>query len=1089
MAKKMKRILALVLALALCAGQVAVPAMAAEAEAAAQQINIVAEVSQIPAASANMEVTAGATVETTTANPETGTTTATTSTTTTWEGTNDNGAAVNGSETLTESVVTDNYTGVKLEESGTIQGSETTEKVTSTTESESQTIVTGQTEIQGEKESITGIRVENSFDTETSVTTGEWENGNAENGGLTEGEYVKTGIEEDIATDTTINLGEEEIPEEGITIELKPNTNGTFSGEANGSEVTFDIPEGAEPILENGKVIGYRIDSEEVYITDITTNTGAAQKGETIIDKTPDTQVVTPDLSSVGITIGDNTRINEVYGDAANPDKVTAYIVTNETETTEIREGSMEAMERPVDGIYVRENGITETITTEDVLDENGNLIGFAYTSILTDAGGLEIQNQTVVQTVIRNDLPEAADPTETITLPEKPAEVNTTDADGITTVTTVAELRNDKGEVIGYETITVKTDAEGMEISRSGEKLYGTVTRTEETVTTDKTDVKESYSVTTRTVEQARVTAEQSVYQDIVTYTRLTSIVNSMTTERDYEVVTIDGKLYYIYTGEMTVTEGEGHGDTSLMQPITPDPNLMKKDDDKDLAQGGSNTVNNTNSPQEGFKYIGYGVNTAININKGNSGSDVTQFRLKSSDGKVYYALCIDFNTTIKNGHLYDIADITSEDYYQQSGSLDIASAEKIRSVALNGYWGTTSDVGSMEDVQEFLTEYLTGTRGMTDAEAKKIVDSLTPGQALAATQAALWKFGNKDKNNTVNENNLVPNNNGVDETNTKYLFDALLAAANDPNATLEADEGVEFLDAEDITAGAITINSVVIPENADTAAPAVYNTDLSFTLGIEPSKLNGDLIVTVNVGGEEVKKVRLAGADNPLLPMGRIVKNEDGSYTIPDVEIAEGVSINLNLSGTQDLGTGVYIYTSLEGDFNDSQTLVTLATGSRKVNLDMNMNFTVTEPTATVHNGGETEYGTRTDLRTDTRTDTITRTETKTAASVTQREYEASESFAAYSADVTVSKVTTTKEKTQRSWMESWLKVFEKETDEHNDDFGGEEKEKKNVILDEEVPLADAPQTGDISGLWAAISLISLSGAALLSKKREEA
>lgn len=44
------------------------------------------------------------------------------------------------------------------------------------------------------------------------------------------------------------------------------------------------------------------------------------------------------------------------------------------------------------------------------------------------------------------------------------------------------------------------------------------------------------------------------------------------------------------------------------------------------------------------------------------------------------------------------------------------------------------------------------------------------------------------------------------------------------------------------------------------------------------------------------------------------------------------------------------------------------------------------------------------------------------------------------------------------------------------------------RTIILDEEVPLADAPLTGDISGLWAAISSFSLGAMAFLGRKRKE-
>ena len=41
---------------------------------------------------------------------------------------------------------------------------------------------------------------------------------------------------------------------------------------------------------------------------------------------------------------------------------------------------------------------------------------------------------------------------------------------------------------------------------------------------------------------------------------------------------------------------------------------------------------------------------------------------------------------------------------------------------------------------------------------------------------------------------------------------------------------------------------------------------------------------------------------------------------------------------------------------------------------------------------------------------------------------------------------------------------------------------------IEDEDVPLADVPQTGDMSLLWVALSAVSAGGAVLLNRKRKE-
>ena len=1097
MAKKMRRFLALVIALALCAGQIAVPAMAEEATPEAPSVTV--SLSQAPAPSENMDVQVQDPVTQTTHDTDAGIITDSTSTTTTWTGTDENGNAVTGSETITDFVGTDDYTGSKLLEGGSVTGSETTTIQSETSESTIDTIVTEEVTTTIENKDYIAGQTQTHTDKSSQTTEGQWVTGSD----VTEGDYIKTGTEQQGETTTdTIGLGG--IPEGGITIQLTPNGktqnpydfNGEVSGEIIPLDGAMEIPEGAVLRYDNdGNIIGYTLITESEAEINSKEEHGEAEPAGTETDTTADISVVTPDLdvarNDLGI-LNDNSVITEEY-DPRDPGKINAYIVTNTEKKVYLYEHGMDALEKPADSVTTDETGITTTVTSEDVTDEDGNVIGYATRKVITDANGKVIQDATTTQTILKNDPPAAAEDVITFTLPAKPEESTATDENGITTTVTVEEIVGEGGDVIGYKAITVITDEEGNELSRGSESIFGTTTTESESVKLDNNTAEGGMTVVRTTEYTYRITAEEAAYEDIATYTRLTSIVNDISTDRAYEMVEIDGKLYWIFAGSMNVTEGEGHGDTSLMQPITPESYLMNSNSDLDLSQGGNSVVNNTGAPEEGFKYIGYGVNPSLNVNY----NDVTQFRLKSSDGKTYYALCIDLDTGIKNGHLYDITDITSEDYYQQSGSLDISSAEKIRSVALNGYWGTASDVGSMDEVKAFLKSYLQA-QNLSEKKINEVLNSLTPGQALAATQAALWKFGNKSTSSSLNENNLISNGSDTDKANAKYLFNALLAAANDPNVSLEADEGVEFLDAADITGGAITIKSKVVPaadaaDHANTDAdPAndVYNTDLSFTLGIEPSKLNGDLIVTVTVDGREVKKVRLAG-ENALLPLGRITADENGVYTITDVELAEGVSVNLNLSGTQDLGTGVYIYTSLEGSFNDSQTLVTLATGERKVNLDMNMNFQVEEPTATKTSYAETEYGKRTDTRVDTRTDTTERKEVTTKSESEQTVTDVTEGYKTYYADVTVTKVTAKEAKEERSWFASWLKTYAPDPVPYHDEIPehDEDDDDEDDILDEEVPLAAAPKTGDISYLWAAISLISLGGAALLARKKENA
>lgn len=1040
MANKMKRFLALAMALAICAGQIAVPAMAEEP---ASEIAVEVSVSQAPEATADLAVTVGE--PTSTSTNEDGITQQATSTTTDWNGTAA-GAAVTGTETITDITGTDDITGQTLYQGQTITGSETnitTEVSTEVTEKD--TVLSDVTNPTGSEETGTPeTTTENTSNTEN--TEGNWVEGK-----LVEGEAkIDEALSGESEKVTDVEIGFQAPGE--VTLELTPGKAPTTITKTIPVEDVISglitLPQGGYTEIKDasGIVIGYEITTQaETNDHNVTVNDPQATSG-TRTETAP-------------VTLPENVK--------AGKEAVLAE-----------------------DGSVIGEV-ITE-VTPE--YDADGNVIKYTITkTTIVNIDETKVEESDTLST-------EEKKTNVSIRLPEKPqGSVVTDEETGITTTVTVEDILDENGKVTGYAIITENTDANGVQLNTTTEKKFGTVVTTNITTVTDPTTIETITKAQEVTTETTEITAESTILETDTVTTRLNEFINTQMTETEYAYVEINGKLYFLYIGSMTVSEGEGHGDTSLMNPIAPMGSLMNKNSALDLDQGGGNAVNNTKAPEEGFKYVGYGIDTALDVGKGNSSSDVVQFRLKSADGKEYYAMCIDLSTYIQAGHLYDIADITSENYYQQSGSVDVETAEKIRSVALNGYWGTAEDVGSMDDVKAFLREYLQG-QNLSEDKINSVLNSLTPGQAVAATQAALWKFGNKDAKNDVNENNLIANGNNTDEVNAKYLYNALLAAANDPNAELEADEGVEFLDAEDITAGAITVKSKVLSEDANhvnnDANPEndVYNTDIGFTLGIEPAKLGGDLIVTVNVGGQEVKKVRLAGADDPLLPLGRIVKNDDGSYTIPDVEIAEGVTVNLNLSGTQDLGTGVYIYTSLEGNFNDSQTLVTLATGERKVNLDMNMKLSVEEPkaTATKVEGSETTVMKTVDTRVDVKADKEVKTDTETKTSY----------VSSFASKGTVrkkenAKVTTTKEvveetKEEKSWFSSWLEFFDPIPAPLDGDFpipeGGRRRVADDIILDEEVPLAAAPKTGDISALWAAISMLSIGGMAMLSKKRKE-
>ena len=1144
MANKMRKFLAWVMVLTLLTGQLVFPAAADTTETSAATVNVTVDVSEVlpeepaaesqaPAATDSVTVTIAEPVTTTTADSDKGVTEEAASTTTTWSGT-EGDTSISGSETTITVTGTDSTTGQDLYEGGTTSGSETTVTTTPEEVVESRTEEgTITNEVLTSQEIIVNAEGSESVTQETTATV---------NGGwITVYEDTVTGrftVSERTTETETAPLGEEDIPDDGITIDLALDENAsdpdngsyTFTGTGTGEiiplEEDMEIPLGAVLELDtNGNIIGYTLNFSSTTITDTSVTEGEVNRDEanSSTDTTGTTSSVTPDLDvateNLNIHIDDNSQITTETDDSGN---ITAYVITNVTENQ--TEGViLDELTLPESGTFPQADGSSKTVTVNETQDTDGNRV-IQITEVITDANGREISRNEKSQTIIENPIPEAADPITTYTLPQRPVESTTTE-NGVTITVTVSEIQNDAGELIGYKSTTVKTDADGKELFREENDLYGTEVTTTETVNATNHQISGGCTVVETTVTTNRVTAEETVYEDIAAYNRVNQIVHNMEIANTEEMVqVIDGMLYYIYTGSVTVSEGSEHGDTTLMEPLDILESLFRQNSSLDLEAGGGTLRNvSTSAPEEGYRYIGYGIDTALNISKGNSSSDVIQFRLKGANGEEYYAMCIDFNTTIQSGHMYDIADLTSEDYYQQSGSIDVESAEKIRIIDLNGYWGTeddsssADDIGSLDEVKNLLTGYLAAQGNLDAAQIQQIVDSLTPGQALAATQAALWKYGNIDGSKHVNEDNLVPNGwdrigrdsvKNEDYINTEYVYNALLDLANDPDTTLEEDEGVEFLDAEDITATSIVVKEMVssADDEENTSNANVYNTDLTFTLGIEPTKLLGDLRVTVyDSNGNEIKTAILASNDTTIFGLR---PDENGMYTIPNIEIAEGVSVNLKLHGTQDLGTGVYIYTSLNDSRTDSQTLVTLATGSRKVDLDIEMKLEVQEPAVEKTTSSVTQHGTRTEIQHQTKNDKTIRKSTTTSNEWTQTDTTEIGSEKLYTSDVTLTQVKTTETKTEKNWKFSWIKFFDPEPEEQDDnipadspvepsdDFSSHEPpvnrkvtpKKTMTIEDENVPLAKAPKTGDLSAIWLAVSGLSLGGVALLNKKRKE-
>jgi LPXTG-motif cell wall-anchored protein len=184
-------------------------------------------------------------------------------------------------------------------------------------------------------------------------------------------------------------------------------------------------------------------------------------------------------------------------------------------------------------------------------------------------------------------------------------------------------------------------------------------------------------------------------------------------------------------------------------------------------------------------------------------------------------------------------------------------------------------------------------------------------------------------------------------------------------------------------ITENNFATNASILLTSSDEST-GLYKTDVSFTLEMIPTD-NDDLVVTVTDStGRTVAVRRLSGAgaetkaDSQVTDTGMI-------YTLKNLEIAEGVTITLNLSGTQVLNQGVYLYTA--NVFSDSQTFIGISAGKQQVSLSVDLSFE-TAHTADSKTTTQTDryldvsysYSDKTDITTETSTTTTERTNTNT-------------------------------------------------------------------------------------------------------------
>ena len=355
-------------------------------------------------------------------------------------------------------------------------------------------------------------------------------------------------------------------------------------------------------------------------------------------------------------------------------------------------------------------------------------------------------------------------------------------------------------------------------------------------------------------------------------------------------------------------------------------------------------------------YLYVGHGEdslygadwNLSEQVGGWRYGTGTAQFQLTdpSKAGSVYTAYCADIDTTSKTGWWYKVENLEDAAYYARGDA-----AEHIRAIALTGYWGTAAGTGSLGAVKDALWAAIDG--GTLTTMTKEDVAALTEGEALTATQMAIWKYGNPYEVITLGANTLdrgSPYWDYCDEVlKAQYGMDD--DAIDDALARIEAVAAYLMgltMTAEGAGETTILRDGELVKEASlrvgQKVGEGLYRTDLLFTLQAPPQQ------------GDDVT-VQLLGADGAVLAQGRIAPAEEegvlqpdsaGRYTLGGLTLKAGeeMACRFTLTGVQQLRRGVYVYTSEVREGVSSQTFVGLAEGAMQVNGQQALPLSFTAP-----------------------------------------------------------------------------------------------------------------------------------------------
>ena len=468
------------------------------------------------------------------------------------------------------------------------------------------------------------------------------------------------------------------------------------------------------------------------------------------------------------------------------------------------------------------------------------------------------------------------------------------------------------------------------------------------------------------------------------------------------------------------------------------------------------------------------------------------------SDDYEIGGLYCVDMNTGIRQELKYRKANLEDADYYTQD------EINHLRAIMTYGYtWDDDDDLGytNLENMKAMLKDAKENGDEATKELLKDMdIDNLTREQAATATGMAVWTYGNRivlEEGQYIELTSREGNAKNKARIETLYKYLISLTKEADDNETQVINEE-KFIDNMDMVVGAMVKDHANNKDNDDTND--AYSVDLKFSLVVDQIGNSDDLIVKViDNHGNVIKTARIAGEQKDGEEFGYAEKTVDENnntyYVLKGLELIENsnTTFNLKLEGVQMLEEGVYIF--------ESQQL------SEEEYVDQMINYLKAKGyyEAEVEYAGSEEALRESILKNIQNKPSLSRSQNFIGKFSGEAEIDVNMAL-----DLTfnVEEATIT---TEHTWREEWAEETEEETedpsltDEEETEAETEEIPEKDPsygapsngdsdlteIGEEEVPMADAPETGDMSALLlviAAVSGIGFSYVLKTDKKRNK-